>query len=167
MLLDFWEGICQSIRSVFLTLRDGNTLHRINTINQTLAFRFREHSREGHLYVLIGSVSQLATMLSSYLLHQVLPIDCSEVANAHSCDPIHDVAMPSIFVPPHRTRLEPPLDGREIDVLDKVHDANPGFNCEAHLVESRHFFILERYDFRLLRVVSHTRETFSALHPLD
>jgi len=84
MLFDFCEGIGQSLPSMFLPLRDGNTLHRINTVDQPFAFRFREHSRKCHLDVLVGSVSQLTTMLPSYLLHEVLPIDCSEVTNTNS-----------------------------------------------------------------------------------
>jgi hypothetical protein len=56
--------------------------------------------------------------------------------------------LPSILVPFHRTRLKALFDGWEVRVLDKVHDANPGFNREANLVQSRYFFILERDDLR-------------------
>jgi len=100
--------------------------------------------------VLVGSVSQLSTVLSSYVLHQVLPIDCPEVTHSNGSDPILDVAVPRILVPLHRTRLESLLNGGEVLVLDKVHDANPGFKREANLVQSRHYFVLERDDFRFL-----------------
>src|SRR5437879_5273889 len=111
MLLDFCEGVSQSLPSVFLPFRNGNTLHRISAVEQTLALRVREDSRERHLYVLVGSVSQLSTVLSSYVLHQVLPIDCPEVTNSNGSDPILDVAVPRILVPLHRTRLESLLNG--------------------------------------------------------
>src|SRR5215469_1571872 len=111
-------------------------------------------------------MSELATVHTSYILHKGLPIDRPEVTNANSSDPILDVAVPSIPIPLHRTRLESLLNGGKVDVLDKVHDANPGFKRKANLVQSRHHFVLERVDFRLPRVVGRARETFGTLHPL-
>src|SRR5207248_11747912 len=111
MLLDFCEGVSQSLPSVFLPFRDGNTLHRISAVGQTLALRLREDSRERHLYVLIGSVSQLSTVLSSYVLHQALPIDCPAATTSNGTAPLLDVAVPRILLSRHLTRLAAPVNG--------------------------------------------------------
>src|SRR5438477_3779366 len=135
MLLDFCEGVSQSLPSVFLPFRDGNTLHRISAVGQTLALRVREDSRERHLYVLIGSVSQLSTVLSSYVLHQVLPIDCPGVTNSNGSDPILDVAVPRILVPLHRTRLEALLNGGEVLVRSEERRVGKEWRARGSMIE--------------------------------